>query len=92
METGKVIDRVVLSKYCKKCERRKGWDKEGEEYRQWWDGHKDKCSGQHKGRGGKMEVDAAGILWGRSIDKYKLRYKYMLCDGDSKAFNLVKEI
>ena len=33
-----------------------------------------------------MEVQAAEILWKRSIDRHKMRYTTMLSDGDSKSF------
>ena len=32
------------------------------------------------------------VLWGRSIDHHNLRYKWMVCDGDSKAFNSVEHV
>ena len=34
-----------------------------------------------------MEAEVASILWRRSIELYNLRYKWMVSDGDSKAFN-----
>ncbi|KAH7961600.1 hypothetical protein HPB52_010718 [Rhipicephalus sanguineus] len=38
-----------------------------------------------------MEVEAAKILFGRSLEKHGLRYTTMLCDGDSRAFNSLQE-
>ena len=92
LETGEVLDREVLSKVCKACQHRKGWDRDGEEFKKWWDGHKDECLGTHVGSSGKMEVTAAVNMWGRSVQKHKLRYKYMLCDGDSSACNNVQGV
>lgn len=33
-----------------------------------------------------MEVEAARILWRRSVQRHKLRYKTLLSDGDAKTF------
>ncbi|XP_072180863.1 uncharacterized protein [Diadema setosum] len=91
MDTGEVLDREVLSKDCRECKLRDGWDRDTEEFRKWWDGHKDNCLGGHKGSSGKMEVDAAVAIWGRSEEKHRLRYRYMVSDGDSKAFRAVED-
>ena len=34
-----------------------------------------------------MEVEAARVLWGRSVSRHKLRYTVLLSDGDAKTFN-----
>ena len=39
-----------------------------------------------------MEAEGAVVLWGRSIERHNLRYKWMVSDGDSKAFNSVEHI
>ncbi|XP_071479563.1 uncharacterized protein [Diadema antillarum] len=92
MDSGEVLDREVSSKVCRECKLKEGWDRDTEEYRNWWEGHKDNCLGGHKGSSGKMmEVDAAVAIWGRSVDKHRLRCKYMVSDGDSKAFNSDEE-
>ena len=36
-----------------------------------------------------MEMEGASVLWNRSVRKHNCRYKYMLSDGDSKAFHRV---
>ncbi|XP_072165849.1 uncharacterized protein [Diadema setosum] len=92
LDTGEVIDREVLSKVCKECEVRKGWDKTKDKYKTWWAGHEDRCFRNHKGSSGKMEVDAAVTMWKRSVSKHKIRYRYMLCDGDSSSFNAVRDV
>ena len=38
-----------------------------------------------------MEVEAAVRLWERSVEDHKLRYTTILSDGDSKAYDVVKE-
>ena len=39
-----------------------------------------------------MEAEGAVVLWGRSIEHHNLRYKWMVSDGDSKAFNSVEHV
>ena len=39
-----------------------------------------------------METEGAKVLWDRSIEKHDIRYKWMVSDGDSKAFNAVEDI
>ena len=90
VDTGEVLDREVLSKVCKQCNARKGWDREGEKYKKWKAGHV--CYGGHEGSSGGMEAEAAKIMWSRAISKHKLRYKYMLSDGDSSSFKSVEGI
>ena len=36
-----------------------------------------------------MEAESALRMWKRSVQKNKLRYTTMLCDGDSTAFDCV---
>ncbi|XP_063965894.1 uncharacterized protein LOC135156738 [Lytechinus pictus] len=90
LDTGEVLDREVLSKVCKECNARKGWDREGDRYKKWKSEHE--CYGGHSGSSGAMEAAGAKILWSRAVTKHKLRYKYMLGDGDSSAFKGVEEI
>lgn len=33
-----------------------------------------------------MEVEAARVLWRRSVQRHKLRYTTLLSDGDAKTF------
>ena len=39
-----------------------------------------------------MEAEGAVKVWSRSIEKHNVRYKWMVSDGDSKAFNAVQNI
>ena len=34
-----------------------------------------------------MEAEGTIVLWGRLTECHNLRYKWMVCDGDSKASN-----
>lgn len=55
--TGKVVDIVVKSKYCKACE---FWNKKTDtvEYAEWLETHAQECQANHEGSAGKMEIDA----------------------------------
>lgn len=39
-----------------------------------------------------MEVKAASVLWGRSVERHKLRYTTLLSDGDAKTFKELTEL
>lgn len=38
-----------------------------------------------------MEAKGAEELWNRSVELHNIRYKWMVCDGHSKAFNTVED-
>ena len=44
------------------------------------------------GSSGMMEVEAARVLWRRSVQHHKLRYTVMLSDGDAKTFTELNNI
>lgn len=83
--TGKVIDAVIKSRYCKACE---FWGKydDTEEYHEWKENHSEQCSANHKGSAGKMEVDAVTEMFAVSEEKYGIRYTNYIGDGDSKTY------
>ena len=88
VDTDEILDYHVLSKSCLKSMLKKGKcsDKEFEE---WLLEHE--CDINFAGSSPAMESEGASVLWGRSIiDRHNLRYKWMVCDGDSKAFNSVE--
>ena len=87
VETGQVLDYGFRSKVCTACSKQKA-DKDSEEYKNWFTSHQEHCRKNYDGSSGNMEVSIAEELWKRSVD-YKMRYKYMVCDGDSKAYNAV---
>lgn len=90
METGEVLDRYTCSKICGSCMNRSNWDKKSKEYIEWYETHKDMCVMNYTGSSPSMETHAARVMWNRSIEKHNLRYKYMICDGDSKSFHAVE--
>lgn len=83
--TGKILDVLVKSKYCKACE---FWSKkEGTaEYEKWAESHYDNCQSNHEGWAGKMEVEAIVNMFSRSEALHGLKYKYYIGDSDSKTF------
>lgn len=84
--SGKVIDMIVKSSYCKMCEY---WSKilsKLEFELLWKDFHEETCSANHEGSAKKMEVDGIVEMFSRSIKKYNVRYLNYIGDGDSKTF------
>lgn len=80
VDTGKVLDVDVLTKYCSGCVKC-GNDPQKIE------AHKTKClKNYHGSSSGGMEPASAITLFNRSVNKRGVRYKEMLSDGDSKAY------
>lgn len=86
VETGQVLDYSFRSKTCTACSKQKA-DKESAEYRD----HKEHCAIKYDGSSGNMEVLMANELWECCL-KFNMQYKYMLCDGDSKAYLAVWDV
>ena len=59
------------------------------DFKKWEKTHKDSghCEKNFDESSGMMEVRAAEIMCKRSIEKYKMRYKYIISDGDTKTFS-----
>ena len=49
------------------------------------------CAKNYNGSSRNMEESIAEELWKRSPD-FKIWYKYMVCDGDSKAYHSVWDV
>ncbi|XP_029177185.1 uncharacterized protein LOC114945237 [Nylanderia fulva] len=83
--SGKVVDVVIKSKYCKSCE---FWEKQEdtEKYKEWIETHENECQANHEGSAGKMEVDAVIEMFQRSNSLHNLKYANYVGDGDSKTF------
>nr|XP_022909075.1 uncharacterized protein LOC111420331 [Onthophagus taurus] len=86
--TGKVVDILVKSSYCKQCET---WEKVSAtpEYALWKEDHMDRCQSNHEGSAGKMEVSAIQEMFQRSEEKYDVQYHNYIGDGDSKTFKAI---
>lgn len=83
-ETGKVIDYRVQSKFCKACSYWEKQDKESIEYKNWKKEHSNQCEINFSGSSGAMEPKETLSMFQSSLN-YKLRYKYLIADGDSKT-------
>lgn len=81
--TGKVVDILVKSKYCKACE---FWKKKEDtaEYQEWIETHAENCQLNHEGSSGKME--AVIEMFQRFDALHKVKYINYIGDGDSKTF------
>jgi len=94
VDTGEVLDYHVLSKTCQKCSQKKA-QLEGDEKKleEWKVEHVNsgECDINFKGSSPAMEAEGAKTIWNRSIEKHNMRYKWMVSDGDSKAFNSVED-
>ena len=90
IETGEILDYEVRSKVCFECKSREH-DKESENYKRWWEDHKDRCEINHKGSAEAMEKDAAVVMFLRSIEKHKLKYITYVGDGDSSSYGVVAD-
>ncbi|XP_069961373.1 uncharacterized protein [Cherax quadricarinatus] len=90
-----VVDYQVLCKYCFLCVNMKSrLNKKKitvEKYEKFKENHEKKCNKNYSGSSGKMEVEAALIIWQRSL-KQKLRYKTIVSDGDSATYKGIIEL
>ncbi|GFU92963.1 uncharacterized protein TNCV_2081091 [Trichonephila clavipes] len=86
-ETGKVLDREVLSSFCKGCDSYKGV-KFGIKYNKCQRAHKTSCKKNYST--GKMEVDGMLRIFNRSEKLHNLRYSNYIGDGDTKTFNAIR--
>ncbi|XP_077521463.1 uncharacterized protein LOC144132728 [Amblyomma americanum] len=85
--TGLVLDFVVLSNFCAGCEQ--GPKEDDPTYPSWKQSHI--CQKNTSKKAGEMEVEAALILFQRSLQQHKLRYTTVLSDGDSRTFPALQE-
>ncbi|KAM7311103.1 hypothetical protein ISCGN_008011 [Ixodes scapularis] len=85
--TGLVLDHVVLSRYCRGCQG--ALDPDDDSYGDWVINHK--CMKNIDCNAGRMETEAALILFRRSLAKNGLRYTTILSDGDSRTFHALTQ-
>lgn len=85
--TGYVLDYVVLSNFCLGCD--VGLKPGSEGYEQWKDAHR--CQKNTSCKSGQMEVEEGLILFERSLERRNLRYTTVLCDGDSRTYNAIRD-
>ncbi|GFT18859.1 uncharacterized protein TNCV_1671971 [Trichonephila clavipes] len=85
IDTGKVVDLEVMSKWCRNCNTSKSSGKSKHV-------KKHQCSCNHQGSSGSMESVGAYRLFQRSRETRKLEYVEFYGDGDSKSHLAVKDI
>jgi NH3-dependent NAD+ synthetase len=85
IDTGKVIDVVVLTKCCQRCANAK----DSEKLKEHQESHA--CNINFQGVSGGMEAAGAVAIFTRSVDMHGVRYTKCLWDGDSKGFMKVVE-
>ena len=89
--TGHVLDCEVLCKVCSACSHWDGRDHTSDEYKKWYEKHKPKCPKNFDGSSPAMESEGVRRLWARSEARLGLRYTEVICNGDSKAYDVVSE-
>ncbi|XP_058961471.1 uncharacterized protein [Pocillopora verrucosa] len=95
VDSGEVLDYTVLSKACQKCSLKQSkCEGDDERFQEWRREHlaSGECDINFNGSSPAMEAEGASILWRRSIELHNMHYKWMVSDGDSKAFNTVENV
>lgn len=93
VDTGKILDTTILSRYCKTCAVNENMKTEKpDEYENWWVKHEENCQLNHTGSSSSMETAGAVQIFSRSLSKYGLKYLKFYGDGDSSSFNAVQNI
>ncbi|XP_043257881.1 uncharacterized protein LOC122400460 [Colletes gigas] len=89
--SGEVIDFVVKSSYCQACT---AWKSKQDDpcYEEWFEQHEEECAKNHTGSAGKMEVDAMKEMFLRSEEKFGVKYRNYIGDGDSKTYKAILDI
>lgn len=88
VHSGLCIDFEVMSLYCETCVKKKT-KLSKTNFARWYKKHKPLCSRNYDGTSKSMEKEGVIKLYQRSLIN-GLRYKYMVCDGDTSAFEAVK--
>jgi len=85
VESGKVLDYIILSKSCSKC---KKWinKQDTDAYKEGYSSHAKECEANFKRSSKAMEAEGAQILLARSVQKHYMRYMKYICDCDSAAY------
>lgn len=89
MDTGKVLDVVPMSRYCKRCENISKMADSAEKTELQLN---HVCTANFSGSAPSMETEGTKIIFNRSINRHKLRYTELYGDGDTKSFYVVENI
>ena len=73
-----------MSKRCKSCQ---FWERKTTEpgYAAWFANHE--CESNYDRSSGAMKSAGAVILFKRPVERYQLRYKFYIGDGDSSSYS-----
>ena len=91
LNTGLVIDTHTMSNICHGCKTRAP-AKTSPNFELWQKKHQPVCQSNYSGSAPAMEVEAAKVMFRRSISLYKLKYTTVLCDGDAKTIATLNDI
>ena len=87
----KVLDVEIMSR--KACAPKDDFRKSNKiEFDKWKILHEPSCKANHEGSAGSMEVGGALRIFQRSVEKYGARYINYYGDGDSKSYEVVKNV
>ena len=91
----KVVDVEAMSRNCKACSSKENLRKiDKVAFDAWKSNHNASCSANYVGSAPGMEAEGAVRIFGRSVEKYGVRYLHYYGDGDgdSKSFEKVENI
>ena len=83
-DSGQVLDAVALSKQCNVCKQKESTMDE-QEFLEWYAVHEESCNSNYLGSSPAMEAEGTSRLFARSVERLGIRYKRVICDGDSKS-------
>ena len=78
-----MIDTHIMSNFCIGCDN--GPKSSDRSYDAWLSAHKPLCQKNYSGSAWRLEVEAAKVIFRRSVDQHNLKYTRVLCDGDAKT-------
>ena len=86
--TGLCVDLAVFSSYSQHCSyaRRRFGGRDTEEFKDWFETHRNECNRNFDGTSGAMEAAAAEMLWERYVDRHRFRYTTIVSDGNAKTY------
>ena len=91
VDSGKVLDIEVLSRFCKSCPNiGRILTDDPHKLEECLRTHEESCHVNYTGTAPAMEVEAAKRMFERSITTRSIRYTSYYADGDSKACETVK--
>ena len=74
LDTRKVLDMEVLSKYCQVYAAHRDMDETSDEFLDWWEEHQASCETNYKGSSPAVESHGALNIWKRYVELYMFRY------------------